>query len=127
MLKCDLFRKKAMNDLVHYIGKSTCVEYVTEGTPLLFTGKIDHVLQFDSIVLQDFKIVESNNKRTANSFPFKIPFIGEGIAIQKIKSNDEGSEKIIYDNFFIKNDYNLTDPIKVSDLKGLIFGNFQSG
>lgn len=127
MLKCDSFRKKAMDDLVYCIGESTDVEYVTEGIPLLFTGKINYVSQFDFVVLQNFKIVNNNNEIAVNPFPFKIPFIGEGIAIQKIKSNDKGSERVIYDNFFIKNDYNLTDPIRVSELKYLIFGNPKSG
>lgn len=127
MLKCDSFRKKAMDDLVHYIGELTQVEYVEEGIPLLFTGEMDHVLQFDSIILQDFKIVNNNNEIAVDPFPFQIPFIGEGIAIQKINIKDEGFSKTLYDNFFIRNDYNLTDPNKILELKDLIFGNLKSG
>ena len=127
MLRCDSFREKAMDDLVQCIGKLTRVNYVIEGIPLLFTGEMNYVSRFNFVVLQDFKIVNNNNKIAVNPFPFEIPFIGKGIAIQKINIEDGGSNKVVYDNFFIKKDYNLTDPNGVLELKDLIFGNSKSG
>ena len=127
MLKCNLFRKKAMDGLVDCIGELTYVNYVTEGIPLLFTGEMNYVSRFDFVVLQDFKIVNNNNEIVVSSFPLKIPFIGEGVAIQKVNIRDEEFSKVICDNFFIKDNYELTDPIRVSELKDLIFGNSKSG
>ena len=145
MLRCDSFRVKAMNDLVNCTGEIVYVNYVESGIPSLTIGKMKHVSRFDFIMVQATKIIEDNLRIIADAsiskIPFmeddlraiasasrsKIPFIGEGVAIQKINIRGKKRNRAIYDNFFIKDDYELTDPVRVSELKDIIFGNFESG
>lgn len=144
MLKCDSFRAKAMDDLANCTGKIVYVNYVEAGIPSLTIGEMNEVSQFDSITVQAAKIIEDNLRIIADASPSKIPFIendlraiastsrskipfiGEGIAIQKINVRDKKHSRTIYDNFFIKDNYELTDPALVSELKDIIFGNFKS-
>ena len=127
MLKCDLFRKKAMDDLASRIGEVVYVNYVEKGMPSLAIGEMGHVSQFDFIMVQATEIIENNLRAINSAFPARIPFIGEGIAIQKINIRVEKFSKVIYDNFFIKDNYELTDPARVSELRDIIFGNPKSG
>ena len=127
MLKCDSFREKAMNDLIDSVGETVYVNYVIKGIPLLTTGEMNYVSQFDFIIVKTLGIVRNNFKMIASTYPSKIPFIGKGVAIQKINIAEETHNRIIYDNFFIKDDYRLMDPIRVSELKDLVFGDFKNG
>ena len=127
MLRCDSFREKAMNDLVDCTGKIVYVNYVEAGIPSLAIGEMNQVSRFDFIMVQSTEIMEDNLRVIASALPSKIPFIGEGVAIQKVNIRDGKFSKVIYNNFFIKDNYELTDPIRVSELKYLIFGNSKSG
>lgn len=127
MLKCNSFREKAMDDLADSVGETVYVNYVTKGIPLLTVGEMNYVSQFDFIIIKTLRIVRNNFKMIASTYPSKIPFIGEGVAIQKINITEETCDRIIYDNFFIKDDYRLIDPIRVSELKDLVFGDFKNG
>ncbi|MCK4891749.1 MAG: hypothetical protein KAS78_03720 [Candidatus Pacebacteria bacterium] len=119
------FREEAMEALVDCIGEIVYVTYITTGMPLLAAGKMAHVSQFNFVVIKELKIVKDNLSIIVDVSNFKIPFIGNGVAIQKI--NNIECDEIVYDNFLIRNDYNLTDPKLVSELRGIIFGNSKSG
>ena len=127
MLKCDSFREKAMNDLSDCTGEMVYVNYVTRGIPSLAVGEMNYILRFDFIIVRTVGTVKRHSKIIAGISPVKIPFIGEGIAIQKINIEGKKYDRVVYDNFFIKDDYRLADPVRVSELKDLIFGNFKSG
>ena len=127
MLKCNSFRERAMDDLVDSVGEMVHVNHVTKGVPLLTVGEMNHVSQFDFIIVKTLRIVRNNYRMIASAYPSMIPFIGEGAAIQKINITEETCDRTIYDNFFIKDDYRLTDPTGISELKRLIFGDFKSG
>ena len=120
------FGERAMKALENNTGEGIQAKYVVAGRPQLVVGELESVSRFRFIMVRSLDVVEIGfhkgiNSITINTSPLKIPFIGIKIAIQRIEKGWDDGEAI-YDNFLIRDDYNLANPAKVLELAELLYG-----
>lgn len=114
------FGTKSMERLEKNIGQKAEVCLVARKFPLSILGEIEDVKRFRFVKVKNISILRPLNIGLAalvKQGSIKIPFVWPGSAIQKIE-NDE----ILYDNCWIKNDYDQNDPKKVPELAEILYG-----
>lgn len=114
------FGEKSMEMLEGSIGNKAEIDFVVRKFPLSILGEIENVRRFRFVEVKNIGLLrplDLNLAPIVTRNHLKIPFVWPGLAIQKIEA-----EKILYDNFWIKNDYDQLNPLKVFELAEILFG-----
>lgn len=114
------FGRKSMEKLEDSVGEKAEIDFVARKVPLSVLGEIKGVKRFRFIEIKDIALLsplDLNLAPIVRKKCLRIPFVWPGAAIQKIEA-----EEILYDNFWINDDYNQLDPNKVFELAEILFG-----
>ncbi|MDF1498252.1 MAG: hypothetical protein P1P85_02770 [Patescibacteria group bacterium] len=121
------FGIKPMNVLEKNKGETVWTEFIYSGKWHLVVGTLEDISMFKYI---EIKNIESILSVDINNLPMKyggesslkIPFLWERIGIQKINLEKEGKKELVFENFLLPDDYNVSDISVVLNLIELIFG-----
>lgn len=121
------FSEAPMKELKEREGETLFAKVVFKGEPLLINGIVDSVSPFKSISLDEYAVIKKG-KRFCYGEYLEIPFIWKEVAIQVIAEEikSEGEEQkirnIIYENFWISDNYNIKNIDAIYEFMDILFG-----